>query len=97
MPRELPNEAVSPTERDLPAAQMTDSSGLQTEFAQSSDKCVGGHVDQVTRQVERKPAITEPGGLPTCCVGKRDDQQSAGSEQSRGVRQRVTWLTEVLE
>ena len=63
------DQPVQPAEHDLPTAQVAHALDLQPERGQAREQRIGGYVHEVSRQVQRKPVVTEDLRLEAAGVG----------------------------
>src|SRR5581483_10468654 len=91
------HEAVQPADRDLAAAQLRDALQLESEELEAGHEALPGEVHQVTREVEREPAVAERRGLEAVAVRHGYHQHAAGAQQAGGVTERIAGVGEVLE
>ena len=91
------DQAVDPSEDDLPAPQVADSLDPQLQGLDLGQQRRRAQVDEMARQVEGKPAIAEDAGLEAGRIGHGDDKRPAGGQERRRMAQRPGRLAEVLE
>ena len=77
------DEAVEPAEYDLPATQIADPGGFESQLAQSREQRRSGNVDQVAGQIEGEPALAEGSRLKARRVRHRDYDHAAGRKEPR--------------
>ena len=86
MPWQPADDAVQPAEQHLAAAQVTHPLDPEPEGLDLGQQRRGADVDQVARQVQREPAVTEQPRLQARRVGHGDDEDPARHDQRRRVR-----------